>query len=187
MHHLIFEGAELSGKSWIMSQIYNYLEPRYNQNKNTLDGCHWFNCDNGVFGTDDSKEVIKGYLKIFKALKEKNLIIEKFIIADKIYHRMHNDKEIDYSAEEVELEKLNFKTIFITFSEDEEIIKKRIQDRLNIYPHYKNILQEPKWYIKQQQEYKKEIKKSNFPFFVAETNVLPDEKLVFEILNWIGE
>ena len=40
IHHLIFEGAELSGKSWIMSQIYNYLEPKYNQSKDILDGCH---------------------------------------------------------------------------------------------------------------------------------------------------
>jgi len=28
-HHLIFEGAELAGKTWLMSQIYNYLQPKY--------------------------------------------------------------------------------------------------------------------------------------------------------------
>ena len=53
MHHLIFEGAELSGKSWLISQVYNYLEPKYNQSDFILDGCNWFNCDVGIYGTKD--------------------------------------------------------------------------------------------------------------------------------------
>ena len=30
-HNIIFEGAELTGKSYLMSQVYNYLEPKYNR------------------------------------------------------------------------------------------------------------------------------------------------------------
>lgn len=44
-HHIIFEGAELVGKSYIMSRIYDFLEEKYNKNRNILDGCHWFNSD----------------------------------------------------------------------------------------------------------------------------------------------
>ena len=61
MHHLIFEGAELAGKSWIMSQIYDQLEPKYNKNKVVLDGCHWFNSDVGIFGTEFGRPVIDHY------------------------------------------------------------------------------------------------------------------------------
>lgn len=78
-HHIIFEGAELAGKSWLMSQIYNYLEPKYNSGGYLLDGCHWFNCDVGVYGTKHGRPIIKSYLKIFKELKNSNLLIENSI------------------------------------------------------------------------------------------------------------
>jgi len=186
-HHLIFEGAELSGKSWLMSQVYNYLEPKYNQNKNILDGCHWFNCDIGVYGTAHGQGVINKYLDIFDELKEKNLMVEKLHISDRVYNDIFNHLNIDYSAQEKRLVDLDFKIILITFPEDEEVLKKRIQDRLNIYPHYKNILHSPAWYIAQQQKYVKEVKKSKLPYLIVETNVLPDKGLVKKILGFIGE
>ena len=83
-HHLIFEGAELAGKSWLMSQIYNYLEPKYNQSGYLLDGCHWFNCDVGVYGTKHGRPIIEFYLKIFNELKNSNLLIEKFHLSQEI-------------------------------------------------------------------------------------------------------
>ena len=51
-HNIIFEGPELVGKSYLMSQIYDYLEPKYNSGGKIMDGCHWFNCDVGIFGTE---------------------------------------------------------------------------------------------------------------------------------------
>jgi len=93
--HIIFEGAELSGKSWVMSQIYEYLEIRSNTSKNILNGCHWFNCDNGLFGSNSGKVLIESYLDMFKKLKDKNLILEKFHISDLIYNRIYNKKEIN--------------------------------------------------------------------------------------------
>lgn len=175
----------MSGKSWIMSQIYNYLEPKYNQGKGVMDGCHWFNADNGVFGTDNSRGVLEGYLKIFEALNNRNIIVEKFFLADKIYHRLHHNQEFEYDDIENRLIEMNFKTVFITFPEDVDILKKRIQDRLNLYPHYASILQDPEWYIRQQQEYRREIEKSRLPHFIAETNVLPDDGLIQRILEWV--
>lgn len=186
-HHLIFEGAELAGKSWIMSQVYDYLEPKYNKNKVVLDGCHWFNCDVGVYGTKHGKPVIENYLKIFKELGEKNLLIEKLHLSDKIYNRRHNKKEINYAAEEKELKKLNFKIILVTFPENKKTLKKRIQDRLNLYPHYEKILRSPEWYIKQQGEYLEEIKKTTLPYLIIKTKKLPDKSLVKKILKWIDE
>jgi hypothetical protein len=186
-HHLIFEGAELSGKSWVMSRIYDFLEPKYNKNKQLLDGCHWFNCDVGIYGTKHGKPVIKNYLKTFEELKEKNLLIEKLHLSDKIYNRLYNKKEINYAAEEKKLKKLNFKIILLTFPENKKNLKKRIAGRLNLYPHYERILRDPEWYIKQQGEYLKEIKKTKLPYLILNTNELPDEKLVKKILSWIEE
>ncbi len=186
-HHLIFEGAELAGKSWLMSQIYDHLEPKYNQNNNILDGCHWFNCDVGVYGTKHGQIVIKHYLRIFKELKNKNILVEKLHLADKIYNRLHKQTEVNYSSLEKKLLKLNFKIILVCFPENKNILKKRIQDRLNLYPHYEKILQTPAWYIEQQREYKKEIQKSLLPSLIIETNQLPDNSLTKKILNWLGE
>jgi len=186
-HHLIFEGAELAGKSWLMSQVYDYLEPKYNQNKVTLDGCHWFNSDVGVYGTEIGQKVIGHYLKIFNELKDKNLMVEKLHISDIVYNRLHRRAEVDYKLIENELKKLDFKIIFIKFPEDSGAIKKRIQDRLNIYPHYERILREPGWYLDQQREYEKEIKKSQLLSLIIETKQLPDYSLAEKILKWIGE
>jgi len=186
-HHLIFEGAELSGKSWIMSQVYDYLEPKYNKNKAVLDGCHWFNCDVGIYGTEHGKPVIENYLKIFKELQDKNLMVEKLHLSDLIYNRLHGNAEPNYLKIEKKLKEFNFKIILITFPEDEKILKKRINDRLNIYPHYERILRDPEWYILQQKEYLKEIKKTSLPHITITTDKLPDEKMIKNILKWIGE
>ncbi|MFH1661590.1 MAG: hypothetical protein ABIA02_00620 [Candidatus Falkowbacteria bacterium] len=183
--HLIFEGAELAGKSWIMSQVYDHIEPKYNKNKVALDGCHWFNCDVGVYGTKHGKPIIKNYLKIFEELKNKNLIIEKLHISDIIYNALHRNKNINYQTIEKKLKNLNFKIILITFPEDKKILKQRIKDRINIYPHYERILRDPEWYINQQKEYIKEIKKTSLPNLIVETNKLPDNKPVDKILKWI--
>jgi thymidylate kinase len=185
--HLIFEGAELSGKSWLLAQVYDYLEPKYNRNKKVLDGCHWFNCDIGVYGTKHGKKVIENYLKIFTELKNKNLLVEKLHLSDIVYNRLHNSVEVNYRALEKKLKNLGFKIILITFPEDEDLLRRRIKDRLSLYPHYERILREPKWYIKQQQEYLREIKKSSLPYLIIKTNRLPDKNLVSEILKWLGE
>jgi len=185
--HLIFEGAELAGKSWIMSQVYSYLEKKDNESGFVLDGCHWFNCDIGVYGTKYGKDVVDGYINIFKTLNKKNIIVEKFYLSDKIYNNIHRGAKIDYKKEEATLKRLNFKIIFIKFPEDEKVLKKRINDRLNIYPHYKKILQKPGWYIEQQRKYSTEMNKTSLPVLEIETTKLPDDKYLKEIINWINK
>lgn len=187
MHHLIFEGAELAGKSWLMSRVYDYLEPKYNRNKSTLDGCHWFNCDVGVFGGEHGRQVIAQYCNIFQELENTNLLVEKLHLSDLVYNRLLKKIEVDYFPLEKKLQDLDFKIILCTFPEDESLIKKRIAGRLSLYPHYGRILHEPGWYINQQREYLKEIKKTLLPSLVIETVRLPDDSLTEKILKWIGE
>src|SRR4030042_6293922 len=96
-HHLIFEGAELAGKSWIISQVYDFLDAKYNKEKLVLDGCHWFNSDVGIFGTRHGKFCIERYVEMLEKLRINNVLFEKFHISDIIYNRMHRNKEINYA------------------------------------------------------------------------------------------
>jgi len=187
MQHLIFEGAELAGKSWLMSRIYNYLEPKYNQSGFVLDGCHWFNADVGVFGTVYGEAVINNYINLFTELRKKNLLVEKFHTSDIVYNKLHRNTDVSYQTQEKILKDLDFKIILVAFPEDEAILQKRIQDRLNLYPHYQRILQKPAWYIAQQKAYKKELEKSILPVLTIKTDQLPNEEPIEEILKWIKE
>lgn len=186
-HHLIFEGPELAGKSWLMSQIYDRLELKYNQSGCLLDGCHWFNCDVGVYGSKHGKPVISSYLKIFAELKNNNLLAEKFHLSDIVYNRLHRRKEINYLNIEKQLKKLGFKIILVTMPADKKIVQARINGRLKLYPHYERILRKPDWYIEQQKEYLKEIRKTSLPYLIIETKKLPDNNLTNKILKWISE
>jgi len=186
-HHLIFEGAELAGKSWLMSQVYDLLEPKYNQGGLLLDGCHWFNCDVGVYGTKHGQPIINNYIKIFQEIKRKNILVEKLHISDIVYNRMHRGQEINYKEAEAQLKKLNFKIILVLFPEKKDELQKRIKDRLKLYPHYVRILREERWYIGMQKEYIRELKKSGLPYLMVQTDKLPDQKPVDKILKWIGE
>ena len=185
-NHLIFEGAELDGKSYLMARIYDFLEMKYNKNRAILDGCHWFNTDVGIFGTEFGKPCIEKFLEILEIMPDKNVLFEKFHLSDIVYNRLHRHQEINYQAVEKKLKKLNAKIIFCTIKEDKNVLQKRIQDRLNLYPHYERMLQNPDWYIRQQEEYKKEIKKTMLPYLEIDMTEIPNKKHL-EILRWINE
>ena len=185
-HHLIFEGAELTGKSYLMSMVYDFLEVKYNKSKVVLDGCHWFNTDVGVFGTDLGKPYVKKFTEMLALMKEKNILFEKFHISDIVYNRLHNNKEINYSAIEKGLLALEAKIIFCIINEDKALLQKRIRGRLSLYPHYERILRNPDWYIEQQREYKKEMLKTKLPYITIDMSTIPNEKYK-EVLRWIGE
>jgi thymidylate kinase len=186
-HKIIFEGAELSGKSYLMSQIYNHLEPKYNSGGKILDGCHWFNCDVGLYGTEHGQIVVNKYLELLENLADLNIILEKFHITEYVYQKLYNNQEYDFSNIEDRLKKLDAKIILTSFQEDEELIKKRLQDRINLYPHYAKIAQQPAEYIKQQQEYIDIIKQSKLDYLVVDSSELPNQKLVAKILKFLGE
>lgn len=185
-HHLIFEGTELVGKSFLMSEIYNYLEKKYNSHPKILNGCHWFNCDVGVWGTPESQKIINSYLDILKILKNKNVLLEKFHLTDQVYHELYNNKKINYTSQEKILKKLGAKIILLTVK-DKNIFMERIKDRLNLYPHYERILQQPEDYWQQQQLYEELIKKSKLNYLLIDSSKLPNDEIKEKILYWIGE
>jgi len=188
-HHLIFEGAELTGKSYIISQIYDWLEKKYSSKDypHLLDGCFWLNSDIGVFGLPVGKKIIANYLKLAQNLKNYNLIFEKFHITDQVYNSLYNQLTIDYRQVEKELKILGFKIIFLQIKEDEKIFANRLKDRLDLYSHYERIAQTPVEYLKQQTEYKKFMAKSSLPVLTVDSTKLPNHKIIKEILTWLKE
>ena len=186
-HKIIFEGAELTGKSWLMSQVYNHLEPKYNSGGKILDGCHWFNCDVGIFGTKYGQVALEKYLELIESLADTNVMLEKFHFSEAVYQKLYNNQDFKWQKIEARLKKLDTKIDLVTFPENEEVIKARLQDRLNLYPHYEKIVQTPAEYIQQQQLFKELIKQTSLEYLIIETDKLPDGQLVEQILQFIGE
>ncbi|MEK7552036.1 MAG: hypothetical protein AAB534_01335 [Patescibacteria group bacterium] len=186
-YKLIFEGAELTGKSSIMGRIYDFLEKKYNTNPKILDGCHWFNSDVGIFGTKYGKDIIEKYVEMAELMPERNIMFEKLHISDMVYHNLYKKQELDYSAIEERLLKLNTKIIFCSIEDDPKIFEKRLGDRLNLYNHYGRIAQKPSDYVEQQKKFREFITKSKLPVLNVDLTTLPNERVVKEILTWIGE
>lgn len=152
-----------------------------------MDGCHWFNCDVGLFGTRFGLTALQKYLELMEEINDANVMIEKFHLTEAVYQQLYNQKDFDFSNLEKRLAKLKTKIIMVTFNEDEEFLQKRLQDRLNLYPHYARIAQTPKDYIAQQRMYLALLKKSKLDNLVINASGLPDEKLTQKILEFLGE
>jgi hypothetical protein len=182
---LIFEGAELVGKSYIISQIYKYLEPKYRQSRFRLDGCHWFNCDVGIFGGRHGRSLIIKYLEIAETIKDKPVIFEKFHLSDVVYNLLYQNKKISYNDVEKRLLKRSAKLILCTIREDEKIITRRLKDRVNLYSHYRAISKKPADYFKQQRTYQALVSRSILPTLTVDTSVLPNQAVTGKIINWI--
>lgn len=186
-YHLIFEGAELTGKSFVISQIYNYLEKKHSSKKYPylLDGCFWINADIGIFGSAQGKLLIDNYLSLAKKLKNYNIIFEKFHLTDQVYSWLYRKKIINYQKIEQELKRMNFKIIFLYIDPDTNLFKKRLADRISLYPHYNRIKQTPKNYIEQQKKYELFLKKTRLPYLKINTTEIPNKKIIKQILQWL--
>lgn len=186
-HKIIFEGAELVGKSYLISQIYNHIEPKYNSGGQVMDGCHWFNCDVGIFGTKFGQVTLMKYLELFEELKDANIIAEKFHLTETVYQKLYNKQDFDFMEIEDRLAKLNAKIVLLIFDEDEQLLAKRLKDRLELYPHYSRIAQSPAGYIKQQQLYLELIKKSKLDYLIINSSKIDNPALVDKILDFLRE
>lgn len=186
-YKIIFEGPELAGKSYLMSQVYAYLEPRYNTGGRLLDGCHWLNCDVGVYGGPYGSAAVEKYVEIMELLSERNVMLEKLHISQAVYQKLYQNADYGYEDIEDRLVALGAKLVMTTFDEDESLLKKRIDDRLKLYPHYAKILQKPEDYIRQQHLQLEHAQRSRLPVLIVNSSVLPNEPLVKKIIKFIEE
>ncbi|MGB0757587.1 MAG: hypothetical protein ACPGO5_03990 [Patescibacteria group bacterium] len=181
---IIIEGAELVGKSFICSEIYKHLEPTKNTHTGyLLDGCHWFNCDVGIFGTPAGKKVISHYINIANEITDKHTLFEKFHISDQVYNKLYRNKDTDYIEEEKKLKSLGFKIVYLHTNETPDLYENRLKDRKNLYPHYNQL---PFDIYKQQCAlYEQYIEQTTLPTLHINTSVLPNNKLIESIVTWL--
>lgn len=183
-HHLIFEGAELTGKTYLIHEVWKKLEARYHSGKGTLDGCIWFNADVGLYGTRDGWPLVESYLKIAKMLSHRNIIFEKLHLTQYLYS---SDKDLSkFRAIDNQLVELNFKIVLTISPENEKVFSQRLIDRLHGDSPYKRIAHSPSWYLKKQQEYQKLLKESQLPHLTVENQEFPNNNYQ-AVLNWLGE
>ena len=183
---LIVEGAELTGKSYVISQVYEYIEQRYNTDPRFLNGCHWFNCDVGIFGGSYGRLCIEKYVELAEALRDRHLIFEKFHITDAAYHQLYKHSIMNYADIEKRLTLVGAKVLFCSIEASEELFARRLSDRIGLYPHYRRIAKEPREYIQQQQEYQSLIQQSTLPVLTVDTTTLPNPEAVKKIIDWLG-
>lgn len=188
MIHLIFEGAELSAKSFLISTIYPVLEKRDHTSSDVLDGCYWFNSDVGIFGTDKGPAIIEKYVEMAEILRGKNILFEKLHISDMVYWQMYTKslRELKYLKYiEERLKEMDFKIILTTFRNDEALIKKRLEVRLKQYPHYERIAKPISFYLQQQELYKTAVKASSLPYLEVDMSDY-DASNGQRVLEWAG-
>ena len=182
---LIFEGAELVGKSYLISQVYNVLEQQYNTSPHFLNGCHWFNADIGVYGGQYGRMCIEKYVEMAEAMPDACIIFEKLHITDTVYHTLYAGGKIQYTDIEARLAALGARIVFCAITPDEQLFAKRLADRLNLYPHYQRIAKTPVEYVAQQEAYKEALASSKLPVLTIDTTNIQNPQLTDQILSWI--
>lgn len=183
-HKLIVTGAELTGKSYFIYDLWNTLEARYNKTGSVLDGCTWINTDVGLYGTDDGWVLVENMLNLAQSLESRNLIFEKFHYTQFIYENFKNKDR--YQKINQALHDLNFRVVLTTVNPDESLISKRIEDRLRGNTSYQRIVKPPAWHIERQYEYRTVIQESGLPYIEIDNTQIPNENYK-TVLEWIGE
>ncbi len=186
-HLLIFEGGELVGKSYSISEVYNQLEEKYQTNNSILNGCHWLNCDIGLFGDQYGRLAIEKYLELVEQITDRHIILEKFHLSDMAYSLFYQKKKISYNDIESRLLELGARLIFCRTANNLEIFRERLADRLALYPHYQRIAKTPQRYLELQNVYQQLISESKLPTLTVDTTVLPNKQITKEILQWLNE
>lgn len=184
MHKLIFEGAELTGKSYSIYPVWNHLEQRYNSGAKVMDGCTWFNVDIGLFGTDDGWPLITKYLEIAEMLPHRNIIFEKFHLTHYLYSKEKDTRTFHMIDEK--LAGLGFIIVVTTVQQDPVLYTQRLSDRLAGNPAYSRIAQTPEWYLTKDTEYLELVKESTLDHLVIDNTIIPNDNYK-TILSWLNE
>jgi thymidylate kinase len=179
---LIFEGAELVGKSTLTSAMYQRLVHAYTSSNEILDGCYYLYCDIGIFSTPLARDYIFHMAKIVELMKERNVVMDKFHLADEVYQKEYRGKTISHRWVEDEiLRPLGTRMILITVSEDH--LEQRLQQRLKSDPHYALIKKPFDFYKRMQERYLQAIQHTTLDWLLVDGTIPPEEN-VTRILAW---
>lgn len=179
---LIFEGAELVGKSTLTSAMYQKLVHAYTTSHEILDGCYYLYCDIGIFSTPLARDYIFHMAKIVELMKQRNVVLDKFHLADEVYQLEYRDNEVSHRwVEEEILRPLDVRMVLVTVSE--EHLEQRLQQRLQSDPHYALIQKPFDFYKRMQERYLQAIQHTTLEWLQVDGSVPPAEN-VNRILTW---
>lgn len=184
MHKLIFEGAELTGKSFSIYPVWNALEEKYNSGLGIMDGCIWINADVGVFGSENGWRLVEKYVEMAEIFDSQNIIFEKLHLTNHIYTDYSNQKKYEEITQR--LNQAGFKIILTTTKPDPNIFSSRINDRLRSNTAYQRIAKPTQWYIDKQQEYISLLDTSPLPSLTIDNTVIPNDNYQ-SVLSWLHE
>lgn len=179
---LIFEGAELVGKSTLTSATYQRLVHAYTSSNQILDGCYYLYCDIGVFSTPLARDYLFHMAKIIELMKHRNVVLDKFHLSDEVYQDEYHRKVVSHRWVEDEiLRPLDTRIILVTVSE--EHLEQRLQQRLKSDPHYALIKKPFDFYKRMQERYLQKIQDTTLEWLQVD-GALPPEENVTKILAW---
>ncbi|MFI5273789.1 MAG: hypothetical protein ACHQ4H_12215 [Ktedonobacterales bacterium] len=181
---LIFEGAELVGKSTLTAATYQRIVHAYTTSNEILDGCYYLYCDIGVFSTPLARDYIYHMAKIVELMKHRNVVMDKFHIADEVYQLEYRDKAVSHRwVEDDILRALDTRVVLVTVSP--EHLEQRLRQRLESDPHYALIQKGIDFYIRMQERYQAAISQTTLHWLEVD-GAAPVEANVSRVLAWAG-
>jgi len=179
---LIFEGAELVGKSTLTSATYQRIVHAYTSSNEILDGCYYLYCDIGIFSTPLARDYIYHMAKIVELMKQRNVVLDKFHLSDEVYQQEYRGRMVSHRWVEDEiLRPLDTRVILVTLSK--EHLEQRLQQRLQSDPHYALIQKPLDFYTRMQDRYLHTIQNTSLDCITVD-GAAPPEENVTRILKW---
>ena len=182
---IIVEGAELTGKSFIISQLYRALQPRFQTHPHILNGCHWFNNDVGLLGDVSGERLLEHHTNLIESLPDRLIILEKFHLSHAIYAEIYSGADFRYNSLESRLAERGAVLLLCALESADAIWQQRLAERLRLYPHYGRIAQKPAGYQQQQELYQQRFDSSQLPKKRLDTTHLPNDQLITSTLRWL--
>ena len=181
---IIFEGAELVGKSTLTSATYQRLVHEYTTSNEILDGCYYLYCDIGVFSTPLARDYLYHMAKIIELMRRCNVVVDKFHLADEVYQAEYRGITVAHRWVEHEiLRPLDTRLVLVTV--DAEHLEQRLEQRLRSDPHYALIQKPLDFYLRMQQRYQQAIEQTTLAWMRVD-GARPVEENVTEVLAWAG-
>jgi hypothetical protein len=179
---LIFEGAELTGKSTLTAATYQRLVFPYTTTNEILDGCYYLYCDIGVFSTPIAHDYLYHMAKIVELMRYRNVVIDKFHLSDEVYQAEYRGRHVSHRwVEDRILRPLGTRIVLVTISPD--LLRERLRRRLETDPHYALIQKPLDFYPRLQERYQRAARETTLPVLVVDGAAAPDEN-VSRILRW---
>jgi len=195
---IIIEGTRLTFKTDIAFALNDHpriVGPKKYKYHNPLISAEWCSFTNVPWGRglinfnleeeEKALETYRTWLKMFQLQKYYSWIIDRFHISTKLYQRLFNQREYDFSWLEDGLNVLGYHIVFISRSDDS--FDAALEERLKVSGNpsqYKNVIQQ---YIDEQKVFRQLINESILPkkeFDISHNDI---DLVCIDIADWLED